>query len=309
MAAKQRGLGRGLGALIRDAAPAAPAAEPAAPVAGEEAKAAAVRKVPVAAVRPSPWQPRRTFSAEALAELASSVKERGVLQPLLVRRSGEGYELIAGERRLRAAGAAGLAEVPVIVMEAADHDALELALIENVQREDLNVIEEAEAYRALGETFSLTQEQIADRVGKARVSVTNTLRLLNLDPAVRQMVAEGRLSAGHAKVLLGVPIPEEQRALAAQTAEQGLSVRDLERVLERRSRPPRSRSTVAEIDLPAAHLASLSDQLHRHFGTSARIIPSRKLANGKHTKGRIELDFYSNDELDRILQVLGLAEG
>lgn len=306
MSTPKRGLGRGLNALIRNPAP---SAVPERPAKSNEAagRDPGVMKVPVSQITPSPWQPRRSFSPEALEELAASVRERGVLQPLLVRRVGAKYELIAGERRWRAAGQADLAEVPVIVMEAADKDALELAVIENVQREDLNVIEEAEAYRALAETFSLTQDQIATRTGKARASVANTMRLLNLSAPVRQMLAEKRLSPGHAKVLLGVPDEEQQRMLALRVAKDGLSVRELERLLARGRKAPKPPPPIGPADLPATHLAHLSDLMHRHFGTSVRIIPARKRSDGNPAKGRIEVDFYSSDDLDRILGLIGLS--
>ncbi len=313
MSTSKRGLGRGLNALIRN-----PAAEPAAASAGAErpartveaaARDRGVMRVPVAQIVPSPWQPRRTFAPEALEELAASVKERGVLQPLLVRRVGSKFELIAGERRWRAATAAGLAEVPVMVMEAADKDALELAVIENVQREDLNVVEEAEAYRALADKFMLTQDQISARTGKARASVANTMRLLNLAAPVRQLLAEKRLSPGHGKVLLGVTDEEQQRLLAMRIVKDGLSVRDLERLLARGKKPPKGLAVnLGEASLPASHLAHLSDLLHRHFGTSVRLVPGRMRPDGKPSKGRIEVDFYSHDDLDRILGLIGLQE-
>lgn len=309
MNAPKRGLGRGLNALIRNPAPAPAAEAPAAPKKGAAPAAdRGVMRVPVAQVTPSPWQPRRTFAPEALEELTASVKERGVLQPLLVRRVGNKYELIAGERRWRASQAAGLPEVPVIVMEAADEDALELAVIENVQREDLNVVEEAEAYRALSDKFSLTQDQIAARTGKARASVANTMRLLNLAAPVRQMLAEKRLTPGHGKVLLGVTDEDKQRMLALQTVKDGLSVRDLERLLAKGQKPGRGVKPVGTPDLPATHLGHLSDLLHRHFGTSVRLVPSGKKVDGSPVKGRIEVDFYSHEDLSRILGLIGLKE-
>jgi ParB family transcriptional regulator, chromosome partitioning protein len=263
-------------------------------------------KVPIGRVRPSPWQPRRAFEEEALNDLTASIRQRGVLQPLLVRAVEGGYELIAGERRLRAATSAGLGEVPVLVLEAADHDSLELALTENLQRADLNVMEEAAGYQLLAERFALTQEQIADRVGKARASVANTLRLLLLPPEVRRLVSEGQLSAGHAKALTSLEIPEEQLLLARRAVDESLSVRAIEKlVLKARRAPRKPRATRS--DIPPAHLADLSDRLHAHFGTSVRIAPSRTYANGKKGKGSIEIDFYSNEELDRILSILGVV--
>ena len=293
----KHGLGRGLNALIKDGT-APPVSTTAAP---------GIQRIATDSIRPGPWQPRRQFAAEALAELQESIRAKGVLQPLLVRRSGEHYELIAGERRWRAAQAAGLREVPAILMEAADQEALELALVENLQRQDLNALEEAEAYRALADTFRLTQEQIAQRVGKARASVANALRLLNLSAPVRQLVAEGQLSAGHAKVLVGVASEAEQQALARRVLRESLSVRQLERVLERAQRPPRQRRE-KPADIPESHLTYLADKLHQHFGTAVRIAPTKTLADGRVTKGSIEIDFYSNEDLDRLLQLLGVAD-
>ena len=295
--ATKHGLGRGLSALLQEEPREAPA----------PGTSAGIQRVPVDRISPSPWQPRRHFGPEALGELVESVRDRGVLQPLLVRKVGESYELIAGERRWRAARAAGLAEVPVMVMDASDHVALELALVENLQREDLNIIEEAEGYRVLAEKFGLTQEEIAKRVGKARASVTNTLRLLGLPEQVRGFLSEGLLSPGHAKVLLGVPIEAEQCLLAERVVQQNLSVRELERMVARSARGPRKRAE-KHTTLPDTYLTNLSDVLHRHFGTSIRVVPCGTLGSGKQAKGWIEIDFYSNEDLDRILELLGLSE-
>ncbi len=295
MSAKH-GLGRGLGALIQDTPPTESPKE----------TTAGVVRVPLARIRPSPWQPRRRFAADALAELADSIRERGVLQPLLVRRVGEGYELIAGERRFRAAAEAGLSEVPVILMEATDHEALELALVENLQRQDLNVIEEAEGYRALAEKFGLTQEDIARRVGKARASVANSLRLLNLPVSVRQFLSEGLLTSGHAKALLSLEIEAEQCRLAEQAVRDGMSVRELERIVARIKRAPR-KPRESRSDIPANHLNRLSEALHQRFGTAVRVEPCRTLANGKKIKGSIQIDYYSNEDLDRVLGLLGVS--
>ena len=300
MAAKHIGLGRGLSALIKDSPPApetAPAAE------GERG----VVRLPVEQIHKSPWQPRHEMKPEAIEGLARSIREHGVLQPLLVRRVEDRYELIAGERRLRAAQAAELREVPARIMEVSDREALELALIENLQREDLNLIEEAEGYRTLAEKFEMTQEQIAQRVGKARATVANSLRLLELPDAVKQKIAEGALSAGHAKVLLGLEIPRERELLAVRTLKEGLSVRALEKVVERLRRMPR-KPRAERSDLPESYLESLTDRLHQHFGTSVHVLPCRTLANGRKAKGNITIEFYTNDELDRLLALLGLSE-
>jgi ParB family transcriptional regulator, chromosome partitioning protein len=297
MAAKH-GLGRGLSALIKEV--------PDEPRPSSD-RQDGVARIAVGRIHPSPWQPRRQFSREALDEMIGSIREHGVLQPLLARQKGDDFELIAGERRLRAAVEAGLADVPVIVMEVTDNEALELALIENLQRQDLNVIEEAEGYKVLAEKFGMTQEQIAQRVGKARASVTNTLRLLQLPDDVRRALSEGVLSPGHAKVLMGVPIDKEQSLLAQVVIKKGLSVRDLERIIVRSHRVPRV-PRVMQDDLPRSHVDYLADRLHHHFGTSIRVIPCRTLANGKKAKGMIEIDFYSSDDLDRVLHLLGLTE-
>jgi len=294
--ANKHGLGRGLGALIKDGVTRSSQGD----------KSDGILKVPLDTIHRSQWQPRQDFEEEALAELTQSIRERGILQPLLVRRAGDGYELIAGERRLRAAGEAGLTEAPVIVMQASDGDAMEMALIENLQREDLNVLEEAEGYDVLRKQFELTQEQIADRVGKARASVTNTLRLLVLPQEVKDLVRNGALTAGHAKLLVGIEIADEQVHYARRTVKEGLSVRNLERILQRARRVPRKPRAV-RIEIPEDHLVYLSDQLHAHLGTAIRISPCRTFANGKKGKGTIEIDFYSGDDLQRVLEVLGVG--
>jgi ParB family chromosome partitioning protein len=309
MAGKQTGLGRGLDALIKDGATAkktatsrrGPAAVPAsAPEGG------GVKEVPVAKVVASPWQPRNNFEAAALTELVDSVKVHGVLQPLLVRMVGSKFELIAGERRLRAAQAALLKKVPVIVIEASDEKALEIALIENLQREDLNPIEEAEGYALLQKKFNLTQADVAKQVGKARASVANALRLLELSDGIRRHVADGLLSVGHAKVLLSVDSEKEREGLAKRAIKEGLSVRALERLVNKFNRPPR-KPRAEKLDLPSDYLQTLTDELHQYFGTSVRISPSKTLTNGRKVRGSLEVDFHDNDELDRLLTVMGYS--
>ncbi len=299
MASKQKGLGRGLGALIKDSSPAEPA--PAAQTSD------GVRRVPVNGIRKSPWQPRRRFEQEALNELVASVRERGVLQPLLVREQDNHFELIAGERRLRAAQEAGIVDVPVIVMDVTDREALELALVENLQRSDLNLVEEAEGYRLLAEKFNLTQDDIAQRVGKARSSIANALRLLDLPDAVKRHVAERSLTPGHAKALLGLPDPLEQEKLASRVIEEDMSVRTLERVVARARKVPK-KARAEKPDVPSSHIQYLLERLHQHLGSQVRITPSRTLANGKKAKGTIEIDYYSSDDLNRIVEALGLNE-
>jgi ParB family chromosome partitioning protein len=247
------------------------------------------------------------FLEEGMEELVRSVKVRGVVQPVLVRRKGDRYELIAGERRYRAAREAQIGEIPAIVMEATDQEALELALIENLLREDLNPMEEAEGYRKFVDQFGMTQEQIADRLGKARATVANVARLLDLPDEVKEFIRQNQLQAGHAKVLLGLEIPEERILLARQAIKEGLSVRELEVLVARRKRSPRRRRASRD-DIQAVHSASISDLLRRHLGTSVRLASCRTLANGKKVKGHIEIDFFSVEDLNRILEVLGISD-
>ncbi len=295
--AVKRGLGRGLGALIKDALP-------------EERDAPAatgVQTVSLASIEANPLQPRKAMDDAALGELADSIRANGVLQPLLVRPRGAGYELIAGERRLLASQAAGLTDVPVVVRDTDDNGSLALALIENLQREDLNIVEEADGYQLLADQFDMTQEQIAERVGKARPTVANAMRLLGLPDEIKNMLSAGTLSAGHAKVLQGLEIPEEQLVYGRLAVKDGLSVRALEKLIARATRVPR-KPRAERADMDRTHLADLVDRLRRHFGTRVRVTPSRTLANGKKAKGALEIEFHSNDELTRILDLLGVEE-
>ena len=314
------GLGRGLGALLgtsaeEPAATAGPAAAapdraPAPPPAAETATpgSGSILRAAVDQIARSPWQPRHVFEAAALQELADSIKAHGVIQPLLCRRAtapAEGFELIAGERRLRAAIDAGLAEVPVILVDAPDREAAEMAIVENIQREDLNVIEEAEGYRSLAEHFGLTQQEVADRVGKGRASVANALRLLELPDEVKQLLATGMLSAGHAKVLLSLPEEKEQVLLARRCVTEGQTVRALERLIQRRQ-AEKAESTAKQSDIPESHLRYLLERLHARLETQIRLQPTVTHANGKRTKGCIEIDFFDNADLDRLLGLIGV---
>ena len=276
MAGKQKGLGRGLDALIKDESNKI-----------EESKIddkSGVEEVEISKVSKSPWQPRSNFDADLLNNLTQSVKVHGVLQPLIVREIDGNFELIAGERRLRAAEAAGLKTIPVIITTASDEKALQLALIENLQREDLNPIEEAEGYALLQKQFGLTQEKVAEQVGKARASVANSLRILDLSDMIRKHVADGLLSIGHAKVLLTLDSSLEQEKLATRIIKESITVRALERLVKKLSLPikkPRAEKS----DLPKDYLKNLNDELHRLFGTQVRISPSKTLANGRRVKG------------------------
>lgn len=289
-------LGRGLGALITPAKTAAEA------VAAVEASGERVHSVSLTQVVPSPLQPRSTFGAEPLAELVVSIRENGIIQPLIVRRVNGLFELIAGERRWRAAGQAGLKEVPVIVREANDLEVLEFALIENLQREDLNPIEEALAYRRLAEEFKLRQEDIAAKVGKSRAAVANTMRLLDLANEVQGHLVRGRLSVGHAKALLGLRSAAEQCEVAGRVMKKELSVRATEELVSahlaqggvtRKTRRLRGGQAV-----PPA-IRHLENRLQQYLATRVEIHHGEK-------KGKIHLEYFGNDDLQRLLTQLGL---
>lgn len=282
MATKQRGLGRGLGALIDDFS-ATPAQE-------------TITKLPLQKVEPNPNQPRRSFDEEELQALADSIAEHGILQPLAVRALDGGfYQIIAGERRWRAARMAGLDEVPVVVLEADDRTVMELALIENLQRQDLNPMEEAEGYRVLMEEYGLTQEQAAARVGKSRPAVTNALRLLALPDEVREMVENGTLSAGHARAVLSLPSERLQKAAAQKIIALRLSVRQAEAMCKRMAfeEKPAKPKPALTVDYVGECEKALTKQLGRRV----------KIVSGKR-KGRFELEFYGEDDLQRLYDAL-----
>lgn len=300
----KKGLGRGLGALMTDKQEPQPPDVSLPAIAPTDTESPA-KELPIDQIIRNPNQPRQHFDDTALDELAASIKQHGVLQPLIVRKVDNQYELIAGERRLRASGIVGLHTIPAIVIEASDALSLEIALIENLQRENLNPVEIAEGYRELGERFDLTQEQIATKTGKSRAAVANAMRLLALPDEILAMLADGRVSTGHAKVLLTVEIEAEQRLLARRIVEENLSVRALERIVKKMQAAPK-KPRAKRSDLPANHVRDLSEKLHTHFGTSVRIIPCQTFANGKKSKGRLEIDFFSNNDLDRVLEQMGI---
>lgn len=244
------------------------------------------------------WQPRSVFDDEALHELAASIKEVGVLQPLVVRPLTEGkYELIAGERRLRASKLAGLKQVPIIVRATSDQSALEIALIENIQREDIGAMECARAYRQLMTEFGLTQEQVADKVGKARTSVTNTVRLLKLPPKIQDGLETGRISEGHARALLGFQNEEHQLYVFDQVVSRSLSVREVEKLAKRKPRKPRQMPAKPEV---SQDWTSLEEALSIHLGAQVRLQPGQ-------VGGKLVIDFYSEDELQGIVERMGFA--
>ena len=292
-------LGRGLGALI------APSKAAAAAVAAAEAAGQRVRAVALTRVVSSPLQPRSNFAPELLTELVDSIRENGIIQPLIVREVAGLLELIAGERRWRAAGQAGLKEVPVIVREATDLEVLELALVENLQRSDLNPIEEAQAYARLANEFKLKQEDIAKKVGKSRAAVANTMRLLDLDGEVQGHLVQGRLSVGHAKALLGLRTHEEQRAVAGQILRRNLSVRATEEAvndhLTKGGSPRKKRLGGGAVREVSPAIRHLENRLQQHLSTRIEIHHGEE-------KGKILIEYYGNDDLQRLLAQLGLPQ-
>lgn len=298
---QKRALGRGLSALIPQAAPPPPAAAAVAVVPPPEPPPppkGSVVKLPIEAIHRDTLQPRRHFDEEKLRELTESIKAQGVLMPVLVRKDGDGFKLIAGERRWRASQLAGLHEIPAIVREVTEVEAFELALVENLQRADLNPMEEAEGYHRLVEEFGLTQDQVAQRVGKERSTVANALRLLGLPEEVKRMVGEGNLSAGHARALLGVPRIPEMTELAQQVAARKLSVRDTEKLVQQAKGGNKAGKDSATPKKQSPQVKSLVEELQRVLGTKVRLMEK---GSGK---GTIEVDYFSYDDLDRILKVL-----
>jgi len=287
---KRRPLGRGLGALIPEGVSMAPPTPE--------------RRVLISEIRPNPRQPRRYFDEERIAELAESIRHQGVLQPLVVRKADSGYEIIVGERRFRAAQHAGLERIPVIIKEVSDAESLEMALVENIQREELTPIEEAHAYRQLIDEFHLTQEDIAKRVGKSRPVVANLLRVLNLPEEIKEDVDHGNISVGHARSLLALETPEKQIDIARQVIRQGLSVRETETLVARSLEVVPSEPI--ETGLEKSHgeekgasrldiyLSAIEEELMHDLGTKVRLHPKKK-------GGKIEIEYYSNEELDGII--------
>ena len=280
MLVKRKALGKGLGALIQNVEKT-----------GDNYLVCSIDEI-----TPSKVQPRKDFNEEQLKELADSIREKGIIEPLIVRRSENGYELIAGERRWRAAGLAGLKEVPVVVRDATEEESLELAIIENIQRQDLNPIEEALAYKSLMERFSLSQDDTAKKVGKERATVANYLRLLKLAPEVKNELQKGAISMGHAKVLLGLDSHAGQRELCRKIIQKGLSVRETENAVKYYTKGSRKEKDIGS--RKASHqLKSVEDELRNIFGTKI-------LVKEKKGKGRFEIEFYSYEELERILEMM-----
>ncbi len=288
---KKRGLGRGLNALINTG----PDIE-----VKEKSKDNNDNKevfVNISLVEPNRNQPRKEFDKEALSELAASIKQYGILQPIMVQKNGDMYEIIAGERRWRAAKEAGLKEVPVIVRDYDKQKIMEISIIENIQRENLNPIEEAMAYQCLMEEYGLKHDELADKVSKNRSTITNSMRLLRLSENIQQMIIDGKISTGHAKVLLSVENKEEQEKIAAELISKSLSVRELEKLVKKYIKPRKKKENKETIDYSLFY-KEYEDKLKDILGTKVQINTKDK------NKGRIEIDYYSAAELERIVELL-----
>src|SRR5271155_293645 len=286
-------LGKGLSALLPGRSPSSPAAP--APAKVDEKPA----RLPLSSIHANPMQPRTVFQPDRLEELAASIRANGIIQPIVVRQHHDGYQIVAGERRWRAAKLAGVTEVPVVVQDVADPMMLELALIENIQREDLNPIETAHAYERLSRELGLSHEEIGRRTGKDRTSITNMIRLLKLPKEVQGLVAVQRLSMGHARAILGLPTSAQQIEIAEKASAQGMSVRQVEALVQQMVRDApqgkKSESDRGESKLDP-NMKSAIDQLERVLGTRVRIVEQTD------QRGRIELEYYSQTELDRLFQ-------
>lgn len=304
---KGRRLGRGLEALIakaptRNAAADSTSRPGSSAAAGLESESSSpYRALRIAQIRPNPLQPRKEFREEELADLESSLRVSGLLQPITVRPApkGDGYELIAGERRFRAAQRLGWTEIPAVIRDVDDKLLLSLAMVENLQRADLNPIEEAEGYEQLIRDFSLTQQEVADVVGKDRSTVANTLRLLALPASVRRLVWDGALTVGHARALLGLGDPSRIADLARETIAEGLSVRDVERRVREDGKSRKRSGSLPPADARSAELRRLEERLRQRLGTDARIVQA-----GKTDKGELRIPFYSVEDFERLLELV-----
>ena len=279
MVAKKGGLGKGLGALLSDL--------------NEESQP--TTEIDIAFLQPNPFQPRKVFDQEKLEELAESIKVHGLIQPLIVRKMQNGYQIVAGERRWRASKLAGLSMIPVVVRELEDKEMMSIALIENIQRQDLNVIEEAITYRKLMEEYVLTQEELAAQIGKSRSQVANTLRMLNLPQEIQTHLADQRISVGHAKVLLGIMSKDLMIRLCERIIERDLSVREAEALIQDMTKSSRKTNRTRSKDID---VVELENNLQRIFGAKVKI-------SGNSNKGKVVIEYYTEDDLERILEILG----
>ena len=281
--AKRKTLGKGLNALLPDITS----------VMEEGKRGGHTNLCNIEDIRPNPYQPRRSFDSEKIEELAASLRANGIIQPLVVRERPDGYELIAGERRWRAASIAGLREVPIVIKDVPDHEVLRLSLIENIQRENLNPMEEAEAYLRLTKEFDLSQESLADLMGKDRSTITNALRLLKLPEKIKQDVASGKISSGHARAILGLDTDAKKQKLHREVLKRELSVRQTEKLVKK-MRKENPLSPRRKEDVQIHHVR---EKLQRILGTQVKIIR-------KGEKGRIEIAFFSDDDLERIIEII-----
>ena len=294
---KKKALGKGLSALIPDTYMKTVEFEKKAQTEATFSAESGIQEIPIASIKPNRVQPRHRFADDKIDELAASIKEQGILQPIIVKKSGDGYELVCGERRARAAQKCGLDKIPAIVKDLADEKLLEWALVENIQREDLNPIEEAQAYIKLLEERSFTQDDLAKKLGKDRSTIANTIRLMRLPQDILEGLIDGRLQAGHARALLALLTPEHQRQLAKRIMEDKLSVRQVEELVGRSVTRKRRAKNARAMDQDIIHLET---KMERKLGTQVRIYPNKK------NQGRIEIRYYSFDDLDRLLNLLGV---
>ena len=294
MAVKRKGLGKGLDSLIPENKSVKPAAKP---EKAEELVKTGEQMLKINQVEPNREQPRKHFEEDALLELADSIKQYGVLQPLLVRKRKDYYEIIAGERRWRAAKLAGVKEVPVIIKEYTEQQAVEIALIENIQRENLNPIEEAMAFKKLLTEFNLKQDEVAERVSKSRTAVTNSMRLLKLGEKVQQMIIDDMITTGHARALLAIDDEEQQYLLATKIFDEKLSVRETEKLIKSLKNPKKQVKVVKTVENAFVY-DDLAEKMKRVLGTKVSISPK---GNGK---GKIEIEYYSDDELERMFEMI-----
>lgn len=299
MAARpSRGLGKGLDSLIPDAVGEAKSKKEAARENGSLEKGVQETIVKITMVEPNRKQPRKNFDEDSLQELSDSIKQVGLIQPILVQDRKDHFEIIAGERRWRAAKMAGLKEIPVIIRDYTEQEIMEISLIENIQREDLNPIEEAQAYKRLLTEFNLKQDEVAERVAKSRAAVTNSIRLLKLCDKVQQMVIDDMISTGHARALLSVEDPEEQFTLAQQIFDQKLSVREVEKLVKNLHKPEKQKAQKENQTIQVIY-QDIEDKLKQKLSTKVTVTPK---GGGS---GKIEIEFYNHEDLDRLLDIIG----
>ncbi|WP_024614029.1 ParB/RepB/Spo0J family partition protein [Clostridium sp. Ade.TY] len=286
---KKFGLGKGLGALIPDEVEAKSKEK-------ENDKKNSTTLIPLNKIVNNSEQPRKFFDSDNIAELAESIKNHGIIQPLILKKDGTKYTIIAGERRWRASKMLGLKEVPAIIMDLSEKEILEISLIENIQREDLNPIEEALAYRKLIEDFKLTQQELSKRIGKSRVAISNTMRLINLDERVQQYLIESVISEGHGRALLAIENKDLQYEIAQRIIDENLSVREVEKLIKDLSKEKKEKNIDKEEN---PYINDVQNRLQDYFGTKVNI-------NSKNKKGKIEIEYYSDDDLNRILELINM---